>query len=1497
MSGWHLVRRVGAAKVIVCALLLGAGCSDRSGASIALRLNWQEEPPAKAWVWLRVEERTHVTVPGTILSSTGPHLFPQDGASAMEMPKVPLGTSRVLVAEVREGENPGLPIRYYGISGHFDLVAGDDRNIEVPVTLHRPEAEYNAPKLDLLFDDEDRDFATNADLAKATIFTRSANAVSLVIANDVSFIANQQQFVLAGESPLECSVERAEGVDFDVCLLPAWNVKADVEDQGDIGYPVFVKFVDRFGYESRAYVTTVIQDTVPPSMLSASLTLEAGGDSRGATVSAITDGTMVELALSVSEPLREDPAVNANRGDHAVAFGEPTEAGGEGGNTYVFRFEAQGLSQAATAQGEYAVVVEMVDIAGNEAQVEIDLLQPFVVDSIAPAALVPDKQRLVYLYRAPWGADSTGGEPYAELRACPPPEGTDWRGCDSNEKAFGAGSSITVLGAELIIGVPQCTDKTLAAGVTAGTGSLAIEVDPDLVTVCVIETDASGKTSEPFPVTHIEWVATTGGKVAGSIAENPNRYEHRAWFGNALFQDGEPGVKEPPGTNTLVQRGGPSLESVGANRWFDCSAGTEQREVWQFDMAFDAARGRVVRFGGYSRLAETSTTALLSDRTWEWNGYGWRDTLQSGPQARSGHGLSYDMRRGVSVLFGGKGDDGLLGDTWSWDGATWEEHQVQGPSLRTSHAQAYDRHRGRVVVFGGHGEMMLADTWEWDGQAWFKPPLTDPEGDGDPSARHRGTLAYDSQRNVSVLYGGCKDAACSQKLSDTWEYDGKSWKVVSDTGPGARYAHSMTFDENHGEVLLFGGNQSGVKGDTWSFNGEKWTELSKAGPAPRLGHTMIFDHHHGVAVLFGGTVRGWETWEWDQGAWALVGGFEGPHHTEGNLFKYVGEGESLAFVPTYYGNWDYAIWSWNGRTWLPVANIDESTPDVGGPASDGDGAVAYDRQRQRLLMFGGEDSNHELYAEVWEWDGSKWHKVEPLDPEGDGNPIARVGNKLVYAPDRSSILLFGGTDDYNAGSFLSDTWEWNGKSWKLLHKGGVDGPGDRVDMAVAYDEIRETMVVNGGYMGPICESSVWEFDGISWQQHASAMPARDKHQIAYDPVAQTLLMWGGESCPAADCGEGSADACTYLWENDGSGWQVLNTDGPPGRHSFGMTFDAERERLVVCGGVYTPVHGPLWEWDRGAYARPAQVMMTSLAEAVPGTMPTVLEVAAVFEAGGTGLPGGNEEPGIDLLLWMNGRWTTVAQSKAGTASPENLEHHLAQADVVSGIPVGPERRIAYAVAPTAVSGPQPDLAAVAVSYAEVSALFRLPMAVETHCGDALDDDMDGLVDCLDADCWCAGKCGDVPAECCEGTTAVECPGFCQPDCTGKQCGPSGCGGHCGFCPEGHDCLGGQCSVCVPACLELECGADGCGGSCGSCGEGAKCFSGICVQGPCFGITYEGCCDGEMLKYCDNSIVATQDCGESMLHCGWSAADQYYDCGTPGNPDPADVHPMDCPDYR
>jgi predicted lipoprotein with Yx(FWY)xxD motif len=272
-------------------------------------------------------------------------------------------------------------------------------------------------------------------------------------------------------------------------------------------------------------------------------------------------------------------------------------------------------------------------------------------------------------------------------------------------------------------------------------------------------------------------------------------------------------------------------------------------------MAYDTQRGVTVMFGGFDYVSSTT----LGD-TWEWNGSTWTRVATTGPPPRAWCRMAYDSRRGVMVLFGGRHPVGNVnyGDTWEWDGSTWTQvFPATSPSCRYYQEMAYDSRRNVTVLFGGwnsESSNYFGDTWEWDGSAW-----TNVASSG-PNPRAAACMAYDSKREVTVLFGGNQSTLNNPMphLGDTWEWNGSVWQKVASTGPSARCNSAMAFDSQRGVTVLFGGGFP----DTWEWNGSGWTQTASTGPPPRSMAAMAYESLRGVSVLFGGFSNFADTWEY-----------------------------------------------------------------------------------------------------------------------------------------------------------------------------------------------------------------------------------------------------------------------------------------------------------------------------------------------------------------------------------------------------------------------------------------------------------------------------------------------------------------------------------------------------------------------------------------------------------------------------------------------------------
>ena len=171
-------------------------------------------------------------------------------------------------------------------------------------------------------------------------------------------------------------------------------------------------------------------------------------------------------------------------------------------------------------------------------------------------------------------------------------------------------------------------------------------------------------------------------------------------------------------------------------------------------------------------------------------------------------------------------------------------------------------------------------------------------------------------------------------------------------------------------------------------------------------------------------------------------------------------------------------------------------------------------------------------------------------------------------------------------------------------------------------------------------------------------------------------------------------------------------------------------------------------------------------------------------------------------------------------------------------------------------------------------------------------------------------CKDVPGGrfdigCFENAVASVCMNIynecidCKPDCGGKQCGPDGCGGSCGICPDGTYCEDFQCKeTCVPQCFGKECGTDGCGGVCGTCPGGAVCSDGKCECVPdCTGkVCGSDGCGGSCGTCTVGTICVEGQCVEPLLTDDFVAVpDGTFWMGSPQGTNCPSGYPSNCAD--
>jgi hypothetical protein len=295
-------------------------------------------------------------------------------------------------------------------------------------------------------------------------------------------------------------------------------------------------------------------------------------------------------------------------------------------------------------------------------------------------------------------------------------------------------------------------------------------------------------------------------------------------------------------------------------------------------------------------------------------------------------------------------------NTLGWN----QRFPVNLPLARSRHALAYDSFRNVVVLFSGWNATDLGDTWEWNGINW-----TQKSPAHSPSARSGVALAYDSQRRVTVLFGG-------NQLDDTWEWDGMDWTQRSPVNaPYGRMHHAMAYDSARGVTVLFGGYNSlgycppvDYCNDTWEWDGINWTQRAPAqSPVGQYWHALAYDVQRGVTVLFsstrGGQANNNETWEWNGITWNKRTPATLPQPRYGHALTYdSARGRAVLFGGNSGTNYLNDLWTWDGTTW-------ESITTTAAPSIRITLGMTYDSQRQMTVLFGGQGVG--LLSDTWEY--------------------------------------------------------------------------------------------------------------------------------------------------------------------------------------------------------------------------------------------------------------------------------------------------------------------------------------------------------------------------------------------------------------------------------------------------------------------------------------------------------------------------------------------------
>jgi hypothetical protein len=800
--------------------------------------------------------------------------------------------------------------------------------------------------------------------------------------------------------------------------------------------------------------------------------------------------------------------------------------------------------------------------------------------------------------------------------------------------------------------------------------------------------------------------------------------------------------------------------------------------------------------------------------------------------------------------------------------ATWQNLWGSWPEARYDEPIAYDRDRKKIVMFSGRASTQgpyYDDTWEWDGAraSWNEKTPTGSK----PAERAGHMMVYDTERKKTFLFSGWQPGA-GFYIPDQWEWDGPTatWteRVLTTAQPTARYGGSLVWDPDRKRAVLFGGfdEASGRKNDLWEWDGTVWTDRTPAGtkPTARWNHTAAYDSVRKKLVVYGGntgtglaTAGSYvdETWEWDGTAatWTKIATPTSVvYFYYGNLrMSYDAAHGKMVMYYNYNTVYEYdpATPAW---TLLAPAPTRADTSSYPGNSP----SVLYDPDRSVTVLFGGPSDRT-----LTDYDGV--NKVFTNRSTPFNGPIQRQDPCIAYDSKAGKMILFGGYSNVD-GLYKQDTWQWSGmdQNWTTRTNANAKPPARRGGMMV-YDSKRDQIILFGGY-GSTYFNDVWTWSSTTpnWTQQtiSGVQPAATyNNQMFYDVARDKVILFENYYTIW------ELDPATFKWTQ-----RLSTTTGVPTaftqRGYYEVTFDTDRSKLLfVAGYGYDPTIGSVydadvWEWDAvtGLYTERATAVGVSqpAGRRAHGVSYDSARRVVVLFGGYVQVTGGANGPTNDSWEWdgISGKWT---ETTPPGVRPLSRTNHLQVFDSMRATTL----IFGGSVPADSTYGPQEIWQYIASSAPRPNGSGCSPASAAT----------------------CASK-NCVDGVCC-AQTAAECNGTC------KACNVPGMLGTCNnvpvnspddtcasdqACDATHLCkarIGTLCAVytdCATGhCADGVCCDSDCNGTCKVCNLNNK--RGTCSQVQA-GLEDPGTCvsDVSQPRFCDVTGVCTNDAKPTGKPC-------------------------------
>ncbi len=431
----------------------------------------------------------------------------------------------------------------------------------------------------------------------------------------------------------------------------------------------------------------------------------------------------------------------------------------------------------------------------------------------------------------------------------------------------------------------------------------------------------------------------------------------------------------------------------------------------------------------------------------------------------------------------------------------------------------YDSAAGRVRDIQPNHRGNPPLVWQFDdNDAWVR---LDPEGQA-PEETVR-CSAYDTHRNALVVID---DTGSTHELTDD------RWTSVSTSArPAVDFHCSMVYDAARSVIVLLALETSNAPNVTWEYDGAEWTQIAPSLPPP-VGPNpeLTYDSDRGIVLAYGE-----------------------PFDESAPVFR--------AFVYEY-----------TGLAWTPITPLGAATP-----GRRRGHAWVYDPDRGNTLLVSGYQDLVGKMADLWEWDGTRWTRLEEETPPG-----ALPYGSAVHDAVGHRVVQYGGEASVPADRLKA--WSLSGSVWTLLSS--WEGPTGYALYGMTMVPGHELLVFGGADTGASASDETWLWDGTRWS-NAGLVPApsaTNAFSLAYDPGENAVIGFGGHVPPNHTA---SPDTHRHDWGS--TGWTSTTLPGPRARKRFGIAYAPWLEGTVMFGGTIfddlgVELSNTLWRFRNGSWA-------------------------------------------------------------------------------------------------------------------------------------------------------------------------------------------------------------------------------------------------------------------------------------------------------------------------